>query len=212
MANIRPRHSKQPNNAEDQWKQRQVGRNPGVPKKATAKQLQLIVAYISRKNIVMIGVIASRLPARHGTLATNHVKSNAVGRNSALFLGALLLPTCTEALLSSKKDFLDGEDTGEGVSSGAEGAPPAVSRSAGVDNLLRDWTRRGESTEGGGGGLCSSSLCGAKGSKKGTKLSPAMADNKRGAPVNDCRAAPSDDIMMPTLTTTGWGQATSAVT
>ena len=28
-----------------------------------------MVAYISKKNIVMIGVIASKLPARHGTLA-----------------------------------------------------------------------------------------------------------------------------------------------
>ena len=73
---------------------------------------------MSRKNIVMIGVIASRFPAKHGTEATNHVKSNAVGLNSALFLGALLLPTCTEALDSSKKDFRDGEETGEGVSSG----------------------------------------------------------------------------------------------
>ena len=73
---------------------------------------------MSRKNIVIIGVIASRLPARHGTEATNHVKSSAVGRNSALFLGALLLPTCTDALLSSKKDFLEGDETGDGVSSG----------------------------------------------------------------------------------------------
>ena len=118
MANISPRHSKQPNNAEDQWKQRQVGLKPGVPKNATAKQLQLIVAYMSRKNIVIIGVMASKFPARHGTLATNHVKSSAVGLNSALFLGALLLPTCTDALLSSKKDFRDGDETGEGVSSG----------------------------------------------------------------------------------------------
>ena len=113
-----PRHSKQPNSAEDQWKHRHVGRNPGVPKKATAKHEQLIVAYMRRKNIVMIGVIASRFPAKHGTEATNHVKSNAVGLNSALFLGALLLPTCTDALLSSKKDFRDGDETGEGVSSG----------------------------------------------------------------------------------------------
>ena len=207
-----PRHRRQPNSAEDQWKHRHVGLNPGVPRNATAKHETLIVAYMSRKNMVIIGVMASKLPARHGTLATNHVKSSAVGLNSALFLGALERPTCTEALLSSKKDFLDGEDTGEGVSSGAEGAPPAVSRSAGVDNLLRDWTRRGESTEGGGGGLCSSSLWGAKGSKNGTKLSPAIADSNLGAPVNDWRAAPSDDIIMPTLTTTGWGQATSAVT
>ena len=171
-----------------------------------------MVAYISKKNIVIIGVIASKLPARHGTLATNHVKSSAVGLNSLLLLGAEDLPTCTDALLSSKKDFRDGLDAGEGVSSGCDGAPPAVSRSAGVDNLLRDWTRRGESTEGGGGGLCSSSLWGAKGSKNGTKLSPAIADNKRGAPVKLCKAAPSDDIIIPTLTTTGWGQATSAVT
>ena len=113
-----PRHSKQPNRAEDQWKQRQVGRKPGVPKKATAKHEQLIVAYMSRKNMVIIGVMASKFPARHGTLATNHVKSSAVGLNSALFLGALLLPTCTDALLSSKKDFCDGDETGEGVSSG----------------------------------------------------------------------------------------------
>ena len=161
---------------------------------------------------MIIGVIASRLPARHGTLATNHVKSNAVGLNSALFFGALDLPTCTEALLSSKKDFLEGDETGLGVSSGCDGAPPAVSKSAGVLRRFLDWTRRGESTEGGGGGLCSSSLWGANGSKKGTKLSPAIADSNRGAPVNDCRAAPSDDMMMPTLTTTGWGQATSAVT
>ena len=118
MANIRPRHRRQPNNAEDQWKQRHVGLKPGVPKNATAKQLQLIVAYISRKNIVMIGVMASRLPARHGTLATNHVKSKAVGLNSALYLGAEDRPTWTEALLSSKKDFRDGDETGEGVSSG----------------------------------------------------------------------------------------------
>ena len=135
-----------------------------------------------------------------------------MGLNSALFFGALDRPTWTEALLSSKKDFLEGDETGEGVSSGAEGAPPAVSRSAGVDNLLRDWTRRGESATGGGGGLCSSSLWGANGSKNGTKLSPAIADNSLGAPVNDCRAAPNEDMMMPTLTTTGWGQATSAVT
>ena len=113
-----PRHSKQPNSAEDQWKQRHVGRKPGVPRNATAKQLQLIVAYMRRKNIVIIGVMASRLPAKHGTEATNHVKSNAVGLNSALFFGALLLPTCTDALLSSKKDFRDGDETGEGVSSG----------------------------------------------------------------------------------------------
>ena len=113
-----PRHKRQPSKAEDQWKQRHVGLKPGVPKNATAKQLQLIVAYISRKNIVMIGVMASRLPARHGTLATNHVKSRAVGLNSAEFLGAEDLPTCTEALLSSKKDFLEGDETGEGVSSG----------------------------------------------------------------------------------------------
>ena len=113
-----PRHSKQPNSAEDQWKQRQVGLKPGVPKNATAKHEQLIVAYMSRKNMVIIGVIASRFPARHGTLATNHVNSNAVGLNSALFLGALERPTCTEALLSSKKDFLEGDETGEGVSSG----------------------------------------------------------------------------------------------
>ena len=113
-----PRHSKQPNSAEDQWKQRQVGRKPGVPKKATAKQLQFMVAYMRRKNIVMIGVIASKLPARHGTLATNHVKSSAVGLNSALFFGALDRPTWTEALDSSKKDFLEGDETGEGVSSG----------------------------------------------------------------------------------------------
>ena len=66
----------------------------------------------------MIGVIASKLPARHGTLATNHVKSRAVGLNSALFLGAEDLPTCTDAFESSKKDFLEGEETGEGVSSG----------------------------------------------------------------------------------------------
>ena len=171
-----------------------------------------MVAYISKKNIVMIGVIASRFPAKHGTEATNHVKSNAVGLNSALFFGALLLPTCTDALDSSKNDFLEGDETGLGVSSGAEGAPPAVSRSAGVLRRFLDWTRRGESTEGGGGGLCSSSLWGAKGSKNGTKLSPAMADSSLGAPVNDCNAAPSDDIIMPTLTTTGWGQATSAVT
>ena len=183
-----------------------------MPRNATAKQETFIVAYISKKNIVMIGVIASKLPARHGTLATNHVRSSAVGLNSALFFGALLLPTCTEALDSSKKDFRDGLDAGEGVSSGCDGAPPAVSRSAGVDNLLRDCTRRGESTEGGGGGLCSSSLWGANGSRNGTKLSPAIADSNLGAPVNDWRAAPSDDMMMPTLTTTGWGQATSAVT
>ena len=113
-----PRHSKQPNNAEDQWKQRHVGRKPGVPRKATAKHEQLIVAYISRKNIVIIGVMASKLPAKHGTEATNHVKSRAVGLNSALFLGAEDLPTCTEALDSSKKDFLEGDETGEGVSSG----------------------------------------------------------------------------------------------
>ena len=73
---------------------------------------------MSRKNIVMIGVIASRLPARHGTLATNHVKSSAVGLNSALFLGAEDRPTWTEALDNSKKDFLEGDETGEGVSSG----------------------------------------------------------------------------------------------
>ena len=118
MANISPRHSKQPNRAEDQWKQRHVGRKPGVPRNATAKHEQLIVAYMSRKNIVMIGVMASKLPARHGTLATNHVNSKAVGLNSALFLGALDRPTWTEALLSSKKDFRDGDETGEGVSSG----------------------------------------------------------------------------------------------
>ena len=113
-----PRHSKQPNSAEDQWKHRQVGLKPGVPKNATAKHEQFIVAYMSRKNMVIIGVMASKFPARHGTLATNHVKSNAVGLNSALFLGALERPTCTEALLSSKKDFLEGDETGEGVSSG----------------------------------------------------------------------------------------------
>ena len=73
---------------------------------------------MSRKNIVMIGVIASRFPARHGTDATNHVKSSAVGLNSAEFLGAEDRPTWTEALDSSKKDFRDGEETGEGVSSG----------------------------------------------------------------------------------------------
>ena len=111
-----PRHRRQPNSAEDQWKHRHVGRKPGVPKKATAKHEQLIVAYMSRKNIVIIGVIASRFPAKHGTEATNHVKSNAVGLNSALFLGALLLPTCTDALLSSKKDFRDGEETGDSLS------------------------------------------------------------------------------------------------
>ena len=113
-----PRHSKQPNSAEDQWKHRQVGLKPGVPKNATAKQLQLIVAYMSRKNIVIIGVMASRFPAKHGTEATNHVKSSAVGLNSAEFLGAEDRPTCTDALLSSKKDFRDGEETGDGVSSG----------------------------------------------------------------------------------------------
>jgi len=118
MANMSPRHKRQPNSAEDQWKHLQVGLKPGVPKNATAKHEQLIVAYMSRKNIVMIGVMASRLPARHGTLATNHVKSRAVGLNSAEFLGAEDLPTCTEALLSSKKDFLEGDETGEGVSSG----------------------------------------------------------------------------------------------
>ena len=118
MANMSPRHSKQPSSAEDQWKQRHVGRKPGVPRNATAKHEQFMVAYMSRKNIVMIGVIASRFPAKHGTEATNHVNSKAVGRNSALFLGALLLPTCTEALLSSKNDFRDGDETGEGVSSG----------------------------------------------------------------------------------------------
>ncbi len=171
-----------------------------------------MVAYISKKNIVIIGVIASKLPARHGTLATNHVRSSAVGLNSLLLLGAEDLPTCTDALDSSKKDFRDGLDAGEGVSSGCDGAPPAVSRSAGVLRRLRDCTRRGESTEGGGGGLCSSSLWGAKGSKNGTKLSPAIALSNLGAPVNDCNAAPSDDIIIPTLTTTGWGQATSAVT
>lgn len=171
-----------------------------------------MVAYISKKNIVIIGVIASKLPARHGTLATNHVKSKAVGLNSLLLLGAEDRPTCTDALDSSKKDFRDGLDAGEGVSSGCDGAPPAVSRSAGVLRRLRDCTRRGESTEGGGGGLCSSSLWGAKGSKNGTKLSPAIALSNLGAPVNDCNAAPSDDIIIPTLTTTGWGQATSAVT
>ena len=32
MANMSPRHSKQPNSAEDQWKQRQVGRNRESPK------------------------------------------------------------------------------------------------------------------------------------------------------------------------------------
>ena len=68
--------------------------------------------------MVIIGVMASKFPARHGTLATNHVKSRAVGLNSAEFLGAEDLPTCTEALLSSKKDFLEGDETGEGVSSG----------------------------------------------------------------------------------------------
>ena len=113
-----PRHRRQPSNAEDQWKQRHVGLKPGVPKNATAKHETFMVAYISKKNIVMIGVIASRFPAKHGTEATNHVKSSAVGLNSALFLGALLLPTCTDALLSSKKDFRDGDETGEGVSSG----------------------------------------------------------------------------------------------
>ena len=76
------------------------------------------MAYISKKNIVIIGVIASRFPAKHGTEATNHVKSSAVGRNSALFLGALDRPTCTDALDSSKKDFRDGDEMGEGVSSG----------------------------------------------------------------------------------------------
>ena len=162
--------------------------------------------------MVMIGVMASRFPARHGTDATNHVNNKAVGLNSALFFGALDRPTCTDALLSSKKDFLEGEDAGLGVSSGWLGAPPAVSRSAGVLRRFLDWTRRGESATGGGGGLCSSSLWGANGSKNGTKLSPAMADSNLGAPVNDCRAAPSEDIIMPTLTTTGWGQATSAVT
>ena len=162
--------------------------------------------------MVIIGVMASKFPARHGTLATNHVKSSAVGLNSALFLGAEDRPTWTEALDNSKNDFLEGDETGEGVSSGWLGAPPAVSKSAGVDNLLRDCTRRGESATGGGGGLCSSSLCGANGSKKGTRLSPAIADSNRGAPVNDWRAAPNEDMMMPTLTTTGWGQATSAVT
>ena len=161
---------------------------------------------------MIIGVIASRLPARHGTLATNHVNSNAVGLNSALFFGALDLPTCTEALDNSKNDFLEGDEAGLGVSSGWLGAPPAVSRSAGVDKRFLDWTRRGESTEGGGGGLCSSSLWGANGSKNGTKLSPAIADSNLGAPVKLCKAAPSEDMMMPTLTTTGWGQATSAVT
>ena len=77
-----------------------------------------MVAYISKKNIVIMGVMASKLPARHGTLATNHVKSSAVGLNSAEFLGALDRPTCTDALDSSKKDFLEGEETGDGVSSG----------------------------------------------------------------------------------------------
>ena len=77
-----------------------------------------MVAYISKKNIVIIGVMASKLPARHGTDATNHVKSKAVGLNSALFLGALDRPTCTDALDSSKKDFLEGDETGDGVSSG----------------------------------------------------------------------------------------------
>ena len=113
-----PRHRRQPSNAEDQWKQRHVGRKPGVPRNATAKHETLIVAYMSRKNIVIIGVIASRLPARHGTLATNHVRSSAVGLNSLLLLGAEDRPTCTDALLSSKKDFRDGEETGLGVSSG----------------------------------------------------------------------------------------------
>ena len=113
-----PRHSKQPNSAEDQWKHLQVGLKPGVPRNATAKQLQFMVAYMSRKNIVMIGVIASRFPARHGTDATNHVNNKAVGLNSALFFGALDLPTWTEALLSSKKDFLEGDEAGLGVSSG----------------------------------------------------------------------------------------------
>ena len=77
-----------------------------------------MVAYMSRKNIVMIGVMASKLPARHGTLATNHVKSNAVGLNSLLLLGAEDRPTWTEALDNSKKDFLDGDEAGLGVSSG----------------------------------------------------------------------------------------------
>ena len=55
--------------------------------------------------------------------------------------------------------------------------------------------------------------CGARNApKNGTKLSPAIALSNLGAPVNDWGAAPSDDIIIPTLTTTGWGQATSAVT
>ena len=113
-----PKHKRQPSNADDQWKHLQVGLKPGVPRNATAKHETLIVAYISKKNIVMIGVIASRFPAKHGTEATNHVRSSAVGLNSLLLLGAEDRPTWTEALLSSKKDFRDGEETGEGVSSG----------------------------------------------------------------------------------------------
>ena len=67
---------------------------------------------------MIIGVMASKLPARHGTLATNHVNSSAVGLNSAEFLGAEDRPTWTEALDNSKKDFLEGDETGDGVSSG----------------------------------------------------------------------------------------------
>ena len=45
------------------------------------------MAHISKKNIVMIGVIASRF-ARHGTLATNHVKIGPWVSTPHLFFGA----------------------------------------------------------------------------------------------------------------------------
>ena len=82
-------HHKHPSNEVDQWKYRKVGRNPGICKTSSMKQLRLIPLYMSRKNMVMIGVILSRLPAKVRSVAKHQVAQMA-RRGSTVALGGAI--------------------------------------------------------------------------------------------------------------------------
>eukprot|EP00659_Diplonema_papillatum_P011890 gene11889-biopygen11961 len=101
MSSISEMHRMNPKSPLCHEKNLHVGRQPGDSSTVMRKQEKLTVAYINRKNIVMIGVIRSRLPARHGSAAMKHVTSTAFTGSREFFAanGARngTVPSCATA-------------------------------------------------------------------------------------------------------------------
>mmetsp|Transcript_724 Transcript_724/g.2160 ORF Transcript_724/g.2160 Transcript_724/m.2160 type:complete len:559 (+) Transcript_724:497-2173(+) len=186
------RHASAPNSAVDQWKCLKPGRKEGALRMASAKQARLMAVYIERKKMVCGGVMASRLPARHGRDAMNHVShSSRVGLRDGASL-SFFSPSPSSSASAG--------DAPPSTSAAGPPTPPAPPTPPTPPTPLAA-----------GPGFCTLAtltLLGLRTSRKGTMPSSMMPASSCGAPVRLCSAAPSELMTMPRATMVGCGHDT----